>query len=152
MQHKPSIQIERYCRSRAYGVFPTYSLRGYNKSYSRKIDREKFLKIYLGERGRETSILRALSRSSISTPWSLQSLTLTRFGRWKVRITQGLGWGGREATGRERARSNGKKERMGLVGCGKRYLYLYNPESPDQVRTIRETRTFREKTRRFCSP
>jgi hypothetical protein len=77
MQHKSSIQIERYYRSRAYGVFPTYSLRGYDKSYSRKVDREKFLKIYLGEREGETSILQELSRSTISTPWSPQSLTLT---------------------------------------------------------------------------
>jgi hypothetical protein len=77
MQHKSSIQIERYYRSRAYGVFPTYSLTGYDKSYSRKVDREKFLKIYLGEREGETSILQALSRSTISTPWSPQSLTLT---------------------------------------------------------------------------
>jgi hypothetical protein len=50
MLHKSSIQTKRYCISRAYGVFPTYSLRGYDKSYSRKVDREKFLKIYLGER------------------------------------------------------------------------------------------------------
>jgi hypothetical protein len=35
------IQTERYCRSRAYGVFPTYSLRGYYKDYSREVDREK---------------------------------------------------------------------------------------------------------------
>jgi hypothetical protein len=53
MQHKSSIQTERYCRSRAYGALPTYSLRGYGKSYSREVDREKFLKIYLGERGRK---------------------------------------------------------------------------------------------------
>jgi hypothetical protein len=109
MQHKSSIQTERYCRSRAYGVLPTYSLRGYNKSYSREVDREKFLKIYLGERGRETSILRALSRSSISTPWSLQSLTLTRFGRWKVKIAQGLGWGRKGGDGEGEVQSNCKK-------------------------------------------
>jgi hypothetical protein len=53
---------------------------------------------------------------------------------------------GREATGRERARSNGKKREWGLLTVVKRYLYLYNPESPDQVRTIWETQTFREKT------
>jgi hypothetical protein len=93
MQHKSSIQTERYCRSRAYGVFPTYSLRRHNKSYSRKIDREKLLKRYLGKREGETSTLRNLTRSSISTPWSPQSLTLTRFGWWKVKIAQGLGWG-----------------------------------------------------------
>jgi hypothetical protein len=91
MQHKSSIQTERYCTSRAYGVLSTYFLRGYDRSYSRKVDREKFLKIYLGERGEKTSILRDLSRSLISTPWSLQSLTHTGFGRWKVKITQGLG-------------------------------------------------------------
>jgi hypothetical protein len=106
MQHKSSIQTERYCRSRTYGVFPTYSLRGYDKNYSGKVDRKKFLKIYLGERGEKTSILRALSRSSISTPWSLQSLTLTRFGRWKVKIAQGLGWG-RERRSQTMKRENG---------------------------------------------
>jgi hypothetical protein len=31
---------------------------------------------------------------------------------------------------------------MGLFHRGQRYLYLYNPESPGQVRNIRETRTF----------
>jgi hypothetical protein len=102
MWHKSSIQTERYCRSRAYGVFPTYSLRGYDKNYSREVDRGKLLKIYLGKEGGKTSILRSLSRSLISTPWSLQSLTLTRFGWWRVRIAQGFGWGGREATGRKR--------------------------------------------------
>jgi hypothetical protein len=152
MQHKSSIQTERYCRSRAYGVFPTYSLRGYDNSYSRKADREKFLKIYLRERGRKTSILRALSRSSISTPWSPQSLTLTRFRRWKVKIAQGFGWGRKGGDGEGGARSNCKKGEWSLLTAVKRYLYLYNPKSPDQVRTVRETRTFRKKTWRLCSP
>jgi hypothetical protein len=48
--------------------------------------------IYLGKREEKTSILRTLSRSLISTPWSLQSLTLTRFGGWRVKIAHGLGW------------------------------------------------------------
>jgi hypothetical protein len=57
-----------------------------------KVDREKLLKRYLGKREGETSILQILSTSSISTPWSSHSLTLTQFGRWKVKIAQGLGW------------------------------------------------------------
>jgi hypothetical protein len=102
MLQEPTIQPVKYCRSRAYGVFSTYLLRGYYKRNAREVDREKVLKRYLWERGGETSILRNLSRSSISTPWSPQSLTLTRFGRWKAKIAQGLDGGEREATGRER--------------------------------------------------
>jgi hypothetical protein len=34
---------------------------------------------------------------------------------------------------------------MGPFDRGKRYLYLYNPDSPGQVRNIRETQTFRKK-------
>jgi hypothetical protein len=51
MLQEPFIQTAKYCRSRAYGVFSTYSLRGYNKRNSREVDREKVLKRYLGERG-----------------------------------------------------------------------------------------------------
>jgi hypothetical protein len=50
MQQDSSIQTERNCRSRVYGVFPTYSLRGCYKGYSREVDREKFLLIPWGER------------------------------------------------------------------------------------------------------
>jgi hypothetical protein len=67
MLQESSIQTAKYCRSRAHGVFSTYSLRGYDKNNSRKVDREKLLKRYLGKREGETSILRILSRSSIST-------------------------------------------------------------------------------------
>jgi hypothetical protein len=52
MQHKSSIQTERYCRSRAYGVFPTYSLRGYDKNYSRKVDQEDSSRDTLGREGK----------------------------------------------------------------------------------------------------
>jgi hypothetical protein len=62
-----------------------------------------------------------------------------------VRIAQGLGWGRKGGDGEGETRSNGKKSEWGLLTAVKRYLNLYNPESPDQVQTIRETRTFREK-------
>jgi hypothetical protein len=48
---KSTIQNERYYRSRAYGVFSTYSLRGYYKNNTREVDREKSFMRYLGERG-----------------------------------------------------------------------------------------------------
>jgi hypothetical protein len=58
MQQESSIQTERYCRSRAYGVFPTYSLRGYYKDYSREVDREKApLNIPWEERGEDLNPL-----------------------------------------------------------------------------------------------
>jgi hypothetical protein len=41
---------------------------------------------HLGERGERTSILRNRCRSSISTPWCLQSLTHMRFERLKMKI------------------------------------------------------------------
>jgi hypothetical protein len=88
----------------------------------------------------------------ISTPWSLQSLTHTGFGRWKVKIAQGLGWGREGGDGEGEEQSNCEKKEWARLTAVKRYLYLYDPESPDQVRTIRETRTFREKSRRLHSP
>jgi hypothetical protein len=42
----------RYCRSRAYAVFSTHSLRGYSENNSREVDREYSFKEYLGERGK----------------------------------------------------------------------------------------------------
>jgi hypothetical protein len=51
MLNKSTIQTARYCRSRAYGVFSTYSLRGYNKNNLREVDREKSFMRYLGEEG-----------------------------------------------------------------------------------------------------
>jgi hypothetical protein len=52
MQQDLSIQTERKRRSRVYGVFPTYSLRGYFKDYAREVYREKTpLNIPWGERG-----------------------------------------------------------------------------------------------------
>jgi hypothetical protein len=53
MLHETTIQTVRYYRSRAYGVFSTYSLTGYDKNNPREVDQEKFLKRYLGERERE---------------------------------------------------------------------------------------------------
>jgi hypothetical protein len=57
MQQKSSIQTERYCRSIAYGVFPTYSLRGYYKDYSREVDREAPLNIPWEERDEDLNPL-----------------------------------------------------------------------------------------------
>jgi hypothetical protein len=51
MLRKSTIQNARYCRSRAYGVFSTYSLRGYYKNNTREVNREKSFMGYLGERG-----------------------------------------------------------------------------------------------------
>jgi hypothetical protein len=62
MLRKSTIQNARYCRSRAYGVFSTYSLRGYYKNNPREVDREKSFLGYLEERG-ETSIFRNRCRS-----------------------------------------------------------------------------------------
>jgi hypothetical protein len=53
--------------------------------------------------------------------------------------------GRKEGDGEGEAQSNCEKREWGRLTAVKRYLYLYNPESPDQVRTIRETRTFRGK-------
>jgi hypothetical protein len=61
-----------------------------------------------------------------------------------VEIAQGLGWGGGEATRTEGARSNCKKDEWDFFDRSRRYLYLYNPESPGQVRNIRETQTSRK--------
>jgi hypothetical protein len=139
MQQDLSNQTERDCRSRVYWVFPTYSLREYYKNYAREVDREKLLWIYLGERGKKAWILWVLSRSLISTPWSLHTLTFTRFGRLEVEIAQeGKGRWGREGG----AVKLWKRERK-LFHRGQRHLYLNNPESPGQVRNIWETRSFR---------
>jgi hypothetical protein len=152
MLQETIIQTARYCRSRAYGVFSTYSLRGYDKRNSREVDRNKFLKRYLGEREGETSILRILSRSLISTPWSPQSLTHTWFWWWRTKITQGLV--GERGRRRERrgVRSNYERGWMGSFDRGKRYLYLYNADSPGQVQRFRETRILRERSRSLRSP
>jgi hypothetical protein len=69
-----------------------------------------------------------------------------------VKIAQGLGWGRRGGDREGEAQSNYEKREWGQLTVVKRYLYFYNPESPDQVRTIRETRTFWEKSRRLRSP
>jgi hypothetical protein len=71
---------------------------------------------------------------------------------WKMKIAQWLGWGREGGDGEEEAQSNCEKREWGRLAAVKRYLYLYNPESPDQVRTIRETRIFWEKSRRLRSP
>jgi hypothetical protein len=52
---KSSIQTAIYCRSRAYALFSTYSLRGYNKNNPSEVDREGSFKGYLGERGGKSS-------------------------------------------------------------------------------------------------
>jgi hypothetical protein len=51
MPHKSTIQNERYCRSRAYGVYSTYSLRGYYKNNTREVDRESPSRDTLGREG-----------------------------------------------------------------------------------------------------
>jgi hypothetical protein len=61
-----------------------------------------FFKEYLGERGKRGSILQNRCRSSISTPWCLQSLTHTRFGGLDSKIAPGRDEGERGATGVER--------------------------------------------------
>jgi hypothetical protein len=57
MPCKSTIQNERYCRSRAYRVYSTYSLRGYNKETTREIDRKEPSRDTLGERGERASNL-----------------------------------------------------------------------------------------------
>jgi hypothetical protein len=52
MQQDISIQTERKHGSRVYGVFPTYSLRGYYKDYAREVDRENSFEYTLGREGR----------------------------------------------------------------------------------------------------
>jgi hypothetical protein len=140
MQQDIPIQTERKRRSRVYGVFPTYSLRGYYKDYAREVDREELLWMYLGERGDKTWILWNLSRSLISTPWGLQILTSTRFGGLDVEIAQESE---KEATGERGARLKTEWRRNKGFHRGQRLLYFYNPESPGQVRSIWETRSVR---------
>jgi hypothetical protein len=63
-----------------------------------------------------------------------------------VEIAQGLGWGREGGDGEGEAQSNCEKREWGRLTAVKRYLYLYNPESPDQVRTIRKPGLSGEKT------
>jgi hypothetical protein len=58
MQQDISIQTERKRKSRVYGVFPTYSLRGYYKDYAREVDRENSFEYTLGERGEDLNPLK----------------------------------------------------------------------------------------------
>jgi hypothetical protein len=85
------METERYCRSRVYVVYSNYSIRGYRKEMSREIDRVRSSWDTLGERGGEASSLQIRCRSVFSTPWSTQSLTLTRFGWRDFKIALGRG-------------------------------------------------------------
>jgi hypothetical protein len=49
MPCKSTIQNVRYCRSRSYRVYSTYSLRGYYKKITREVDQVLSFMRYLGE-------------------------------------------------------------------------------------------------------
>jgi hypothetical protein len=149
---KSSIQTVRYCRSRAYGVFSTYSLRGYNKNNPRKVDREESFKGYLGREGE--------SLQSFETDvdlWSPHlealnpSLTLDFDGGDENRL--GAVWG-REGRRREWGRRPVKGEKQWkLIDRGENgYLYPKDPDTPGQVRSFRETRNLLEIFLEFLLP
>jgi hypothetical protein len=101
------MEIERYCRSRAYS---NYSLRGYRKETCRQIDRVRSSSNTLWERGEEASNLQMQCKSLFSTPLSLQSLILTRFGRLDLEIAKWVtGEEGRKVTGATGGGQRGKE-------------------------------------------
>jgi hypothetical protein len=67
----------------------------------------------------------------------------------EVEITQGREGGDGGERGARLKLSSGERR---LFHRGQRYIYLYNPESPGQVRNIWETWSFRPQPRRFRPP
>jgi hypothetical protein len=67
MPRKSTIQNERYCRSRAYRVYSTYSLRGYHKKTTRIVYRVFPSRDTLGEERERLQIFKS------SVAWSTHS-------------------------------------------------------------------------------
>jgi hypothetical protein len=58
MPRKSTIQNERYCRSKVYGVYSTYSLRRYYKKNTREVDHVLSFMRYLGEEREKLQIFK----------------------------------------------------------------------------------------------
>jgi hypothetical protein len=148
---KSTIETKRYCRSRAYIVYSTYSLRGYHKETTREVDRVLPSRDTLGEKRGKTSNLQcsvdpcsphlgALKRSlSLDFDAGIRKSPRgdVERGRWRWECLaagqHGKGW---------------KRE----VTVVERYLYLKDPECSVYVQNLQEIRSFREIVRRIRPP
>jgi hypothetical protein len=130
MPRKSTIQNERYCRSRAYGLYSTYSLREYYKGTIREIDRKRPSRDTLGREGEVLQIFK-------SNLWSPHlgalkpSLTLD-LDSGKRKSPKGRGEG--EGDERRRRPVNAVKQWKKKRPRWKGYLYPKGPKCPDQVR------------------